>query len=284
MDRIILGLLLLVSTAIHAQVEDDKNPISRRYVRVPNEQAHIFYGAPLSPYLANKDIKVFVWNIKKTEMVKWKPEFESFSKNQDLILIQEAYGNKLFTETTSSMQGYRWDMGISFFVKAGMISSGTMIGSLAQPSYVVVKQTVDLEPAVNTPKCTTFAKYPIEGHDKELLVITVHGINITLFDTFARHMAQAEEEIAKHDGPVLFAGDFNTRTKDRTAYLMEMTKRLGFEEVVFKNGHQRMRFKFTSNYLDHSFVRGLKVKNAEVIGTSVGSDHKPMFLEMSVQE
>jgi endonuclease/exonuclease/phosphatase (EEP) superfamily protein YafD len=43
-----------------------------------------------------------------------------------------------------------------------------------------------------------------------------------------------------------------------------------------------MRWKLTSNYLDHGFVRGLSVKEAHVAGESIGSDHKPMFIEMAV--
>jgi endonuclease/exonuclease/phosphatase (EEP) superfamily protein YafD len=45
-----------------------------------------------------------------------------------------------------------------------------------------------------------------------------------------------------------------------------------------------MKFKLTSNYLDHGFVRGLSIKNAEVYPESTGSDHKPMSLELALQD
>jgi endonuclease/exonuclease/phosphatase (EEP) superfamily protein YafD len=135
---------------------------------------------------------------------------------------------------------------------------------------------------VKTPKAMTFAKYPIELSPKKLLVISVHGINITSFGSFKRHMAQAEAEIENHDGPVFFPGDFNTRTKARTRYLMTLIKKYGFKTVDFKDGHHRIRWKFTKNYLNHSFVRGLSVKEASVDGGSYASDHNPMFLEFSV--
>lgn len=128
----------------------------------------------------------------------------------------------------------------------------------------------------------TFAKYPL-SNQKNLLVISVHGINLTSHNSFERQMAQAEEVITAHDGPVIFAGDFNTRTKDRTEHLFQIVKRLKLDEVKFKNAEYRMVWKFTKNYLDHGFTRGLTVKNAEVFKDSRGSDHRPLALEVSVK-
>jgi endonuclease/exonuclease/phosphatase (EEP) superfamily protein YafD len=45
-----------------------------------------------------------------------------------------------------------------------------------------------------------------------------------------------------------------------------------------------MVWKFTRNYLDHGFVRGLKVLSAEVLADARGSDHKPMVLELALEQ
>jgi endonuclease/exonuclease/phosphatase (EEP) superfamily protein YafD len=96
-------------------------------------------------------------------------------------------------------------------------------------------------------------------------------------------MQQIESEVSKHDGSVLIAGDFNTRTKERIRYMFDMMKRLKMKEVKFENGHQRMKAKLTDNILDYAFVRGPEVKKALVVGNANGSDHKPMLIEMALR-
>ena len=280
MERIILSLslTLLFSQSVNA------TPIIDRYYKVPSiEDAHTRTGAAHHTELDSKSIKAFVWNIKKTQTRGWKEEFVNFGKDKDLFLLQEAYESPLYNTTTLELPGIRWDMGVSFMYKIyGYAATGTAIGSKAEPSEIIIKHSVDDEPVVGTPKSMTFAKYPLSDSHKELLVISVHGINITNFNSFKRHMNQAEVEIVKHDGPVIFAGDFNTRTKGRTRHLFELTKKLKLETVNFKNADHRMVWFGTKNYLDHGFVRGLKVKDAEVLKDSIGSDHLPMVMDLAV--
>lgn len=261
----------------------DKNLISRYFRKIPVSQALETFGAARDRELKSESIKVLIWNIKKTQMKSWKAEFSELSRGKDLFVIQEAYNNDHFVDTIKSYEGYRWDMGKSFtYARYNNLATGTMVGSSAEPEEVLVTHTPDHEPVTNTPKAMTFAKYGLDHSDKSLLVISVHAINFRENGPFKRNMLQARAEIEKHDGPVLFAGDFNTHLKSRTRYLMKMMKDLRFDEIKFVNGHQRMRAVITGNFLDHGFVRGLQVKSAEVLGNSKGSDHKPMVLELSL--
>lgn len=266
---------------VHARPLD--GPITDYFFTIlPEEQAHSKSGRASADALDPKSIKAIVWNIKKTQEPAWQDEFVNFSEGKDLLLIQEAYQNDLFNSTSLGMDGYRWDMGASFLYRRyNNTATGTMIGSKARPTEILVKHSVDEEPVTGTPKSMTFAKYPIAGTGAELLAISVHGINLTSHGSFVRQMLQAKAEIEDHDGPVLFAGDFNTRTKRRTRYLMNLVKKLKLNEIKFKHADYRMVWKFTRNYLDHGFVRGLDVKSAEVLKDSRGSDHMPMVMEMS---
>jgi endonuclease/exonuclease/phosphatase (EEP) superfamily protein YafD len=276
----VLTFFFLVNTSANATIRPFPAVL---FKLIPVHQAHAIMGSAREPALNPGEIKAFVWNIKKTEEKTWRSEFIRFGQQQDLFLLQEVAKTPTFEEVAATFEDVRWDMGISFLLRYWKDApTGTMIGAKAIPSDVLIKHTIDLEPFVETPKAMTFAKYPIYGMRDELLVISVHGINITSFAAFERHMVQAKQEILKHEGPVLFAGDFNTRTKQRTRYLMGLVKELGLENVDFENGHQRMVWKFTKNYLDHSFVRGLKITKAKVVGGVKGSDHKPMFLEMAI--
>lgn len=284
MERILFALALGLFVQFNA-VAQDEELVSEYFKRVPIEEAHTISGQARDLDFNSKSIKVLVWNIKKTQESSWKQEFTSFGHDRELFLLQEAYPNELFTATLNSFADFRWDMGISFRYRLyNDLPTGTMIGSRVGPTELVIKHSQDLEPMTETPKAMTFGKYPVADSRHNLLVINVHGINFTDFAAFKRNMSQAEEEIENHIGPVLIAGDFNTRTKERMAYLFSLMKKLQLKEVAFKNAEQRMKAKFTTNVLDHGFVRGLKVKNAEVLGFALGSDHKPMKLEVSVAD
>jgi endonuclease/exonuclease/phosphatase (EEP) superfamily protein YafD len=279
MERIILffSLTLLLNGNALANVPF---PASRYISYVPIEEAHSYSGYASERALKAESIKALIWNIKKGELEQWDEEFTSYGKDQDVYLIQEAFENDHFTSTLKTFPHVRWDMGISFFYKIYNAATGSMVGSDVEPSEVIVKQSPDFEPVLKTPKSMTMAKYPIEGQDLPLLVISVHGINFTGLECFRDHMNQAWEIIEKHEGPILFAGDFNTHSKARTRYLMNQINKYGLRAVEFKNGHQRMSF--AGNYLDHGFVRGLKVNHAEVYGESKGSDHRPMVMELAL--
>lgn len=282
-----LNVTLAISLSLLASFDTwagSDNFISRYFTRVPEAEAHVIEGQAFDHDFDPRSIKVLVWNIKKTQESGWKEEFLSFSQNRDLILIQEAYPNNLFRETLGHFSDIQWDFGISFLYRQfGNLPTGTMIGSKVIPREFEVKHSPDLEPVTETPKAITFGKYLIEGKtENELLVVNVHGINFTSFSTFKRHMNQIEEEVSEHSGPVLIAGDFNTRTKARMRYLFNLMAKLKLTEINFKNGHQRMVAKLTNNILDHGFGRGIIVKHAEVLGSARGSDHKPMVLELSL--
>ena len=249
---------------------------NRYFQRVPLSEAHLVFGRTMGETMNHDSIKVLIWNIKKASEPAWQTEFTKFGNNRDLFIIQEAYPNALFNLTLAALGNYQWDMGISFrYVAYDYLPTGTMIGSKELRDDFLVTHSPDYEPVTETPKAVTFSRY------NNLLVANIHGVNFTDFKPFVRHMKQIEDEINTHEGRVIIAGDFNTRTKERIQYMYAMMKRLKMKEVIFKNADQRMRAKFTDNILDYAFVRGLSVKEAEVIGDAKGSDHKPMLIEMA---
>ncbi|MES2525479.1 MAG: endonuclease/exonuclease/phosphatase family protein [Bdellovibrionota bacterium] len=275
---------LAVSFSLEASSATPQQKVLGRFFRkIPVSEALSSFGSARERELKSDSIKVLVWNIKKTQMKPWPVEFSEYARGKDLFLIQEAYDTSRFLDVIKSYEGFRWEMGKSFTYNLyDNHATGTMIGASAQPEEVIVTHTQDHEPMTNTPKAMTYARYGLEGSEKSLLVISVHAINFTTLGPFKRNMLQARAEIEKHDGPVLFAGDFNTHHALRTNYLMNMMKELNFTTIKFLNGHQRMKFKLTGSYLDHGFVRGLKVNHAEVLGKAQGSDHKPMVLDLAL--
>ena len=268
---------LLVSTSF----AQDKGPAKHWFKVLPEEQSLTSFGSAAKRELKNHSLKALIWNIKKSSMIAWQNEFRKFSTGRDLILVQEAYANPFFTTILATFFNYRWDMGISFlYRKDNNTPTGTMIGSTALATETLVLHSPDHEPVVETPKSLTVAKYPVKGKATELLVISVHGINFQTTAAFKRHMDRAFEVIAEHEGPILFGGDFNTWNNSRTNYLYRLSKKHNLDRVKFKNGNERL--KFNGFFLDHIFIRGVEVKEAEVIGSSKGSDHKPILIEMNI--
>lgn len=272
---------LFLATSGHA-ISEPKNPIGRYFRRVPIERAHITWGAAPEGTLPDSSLDVLVWNVKKGDRGAFAEEFRKFSHGKDVFLVQEAYTAQYFIDSLEELRDYQWDVGISFTYKLyNNYGTGNMIGAHVRPVWVKVEHTEDLEPLTGTPKTTAYAKYAI-GSEKTVLVISIHGINFKNFNAFSRHLAQVRRQIDLHQGPVILAGDFNTRTKERYREVQAFAASLAMTEVSFKNDHLRMTAVGTKNYLDHAFIRGFTIKEAEV-HSSPGSDHKPMTMELDLQ-
>lgn len=259
---------------------DDKGIFSRYFKPIPEGEALRSIGVPFSRELKTTSLKALVWNIKKAEMPNWKKEFLKFSSDQDLFILQEAYGKSVFLETLKIFETFRWNFGVSFLVpKDNDAASGTMVGAWAEPSSALVRHSPDTEPVVSTPKSMTLAKYPLRDRSDELLVLSVHAINFQTTGAFKRHIDQVISYVKNHQGPVILAGDFNTWNQSRLSYLYSVARKTGLSEVSYRNGERRL--KFGNYYLDHTFTRGVKVKDSNVIVTD-GSDHHPLFLEFDL--
>lgn len=196
-------------------------------------------------------------------------------------MIQEAVTTEM--EPFYALDGFRYDFGVSFAFRWNRDKqSGTLLGSKVAPLETWIARTEDVEPVVRTPKVLTMGTYPIEGSEHPLLLINIHGVNMTNQRAFERHLELSLDQIGDHQGPVVFAGDFNTRTQNRLAFMRErLIEQAGFSEVEFRND-ERMRAFLTGHILDFIFVRGLDVVDAEVLGQLESSDHKAMLVEVRV--
>jgi len=209
------------------------------------------------------------WNVFKGERPGWKQDFLELSAHHDLVLIQEAWlDQKANMATTWIESGLGWLMATSFLFNDGT-PTGVANGSKFQALNYEFLRSPDSEPLSNTPKMTLLSEFAVAGKSTTLLVANIHAINFAPSDAFARQLAQVELKLEDHAGPIVFAGDFNTRNGERENLLLEMTKRLGMKKIVFDR-------KSESKILDHTFVRDLQVIAAHVNEDILTSDHKPM--------
>ncbi len=131
---------------------------------------------------------------------------------------------------------------------------------------------------IGTYKTGLVSKYPIRGSIKKLLVVNVHFLNSVNRDKYFEELLRYRDVIFYHDGPVIFAGDFNS-WNDRIDSLMKFVGDLDMKSVEFTPDN-RTRFG-TSPVIDYVFYRGLTVLSSESPVTSV-SDHNPMNVEFEI--
>ncbi len=240
--------------------------------------SHIVFGTPARKELNPDSIRVLVWNIKKGQEKGLDIDLPLYGKNKDLLILSEGLLSPPVKSIFNSIPDFRWDMGMTFLSGRNETEypTGTMIASKVDPSLIKVRLTKDVEPVIHTPKALTIGRYPVQGHRKDLLVISVHGINIVKFGAFFRHMNMIANEIKAYDGPVLLAGDFNSNTEAKIEYLMILANTLGLRPISFRNDERMTTMGHT---IDHIFVRGLEVRDSEVLGKLKSSDHKAMLAE-----
>lgn len=273
--RIIIFVLLVTSSF---STFAKRRGLAKKYEIPPLSDSHLIMGTPQNSQLNRNSIKVLVWNLLKAERKNWKRDFINLSANKDILLLQEGYLNRRTEDTFKALRMFRFDMGVSFlYKKDNKTPTGTVVGSRVTPISSGVLRTKDYEPLIKTPKTITYAKYPIKGNGQTLLVLSIHGMNFTKQYAYNNQINQALTLIDAHKGPVIFAGDFNSRTKKRLKYLRDRMKQRNFKELSYLDDK---RMKVFGNILDHTFTRGFLVRNSRVLPHIKSSDHAAIEFDL----
>jgi len=245
--------------------------------------------------LNDSSIKVLVWNIHKEGNSRdWVEDYDKIyeDKKPDIIVLQEArldMGLKHALLKTGKEIG--WIFSSNIEERNRDTYSGVLTASKAKPYEQYSITTEGLEPVVKTPKTTLITRYQLSPSKKSLLVINIHGLVMTNLEKYKEQIFEIVDTISGHNGPIIFAGDFNTRNKERSSFLLrELKDKLGLETVPFTKENKKgiKRFVFSSFPLDHIFYssRELEVKknSPDVLETIKSSDHKPLFVEFKVRK
>lgn len=227
-------------------------------------------------------IDIFVWNMYKGDKAEWQRDYKNLTPNYDILILQELWLDHLMLETFYEDQLFSYHMATSFIdTKKSDTPTGVGTAAKIEPLRTFWQRSHYREPFIKTPKMVLFAEYAIEGSSKTLLTGNIHAINFVSSKKLRHQLKNIAKVFAKHDGPAVMAGDFNTWSKKKMKYLHEFAKDSGMTEVKFDNGHKRM--KTFGKYLDYIFVKGARVDDSHVFGDIEGSDHKPMTVRISVQ-
>jgi endonuclease/exonuclease/phosphatase (EEP) superfamily protein YafD len=242
------------------------------------DSTHIEFGRPSQESLNPLNFNILIWNVFKGSRKKWHDDFLKLSSDKNLILLQEACINNHMSRTFEKLSQYIFYFGLSFLLsKRKNIPTGTLLASHALALSSGAERTRDLEPFIKTPKTFTWAKYKLTATDSELLVINIHALNFTGHLAFINQINQCLDLIDRHCGPVVFAGDFNTRTKKRMSDLTSMLGELKLDLVDFGSAKKS---KILGLDLDHAFIRGLDINSLQVRTDIKSSDHLPLELSL----
>ena len=260
-----------------------KSPISP-YRFIPAPEIIIDEDQFPNAAINDQSITILNWNIaKNNNHDNWASDFIQIldEHRPDLIILQEV---RLDTDKQYILvlEEMGWNFVPNFIDNHHGAYAGILTASKVK--YLTRKSliTQHYEPLTKTPKVSLITEYPFKHSNQNLLVINTHIINFVELQKFQSQLEQVERAIAKHDGPIIMAGDFNTWSQGRAKLLNAMARRLNLINVSFlpNSRHKIKRFLY-SPPLDHIFYRGLDEKqgSAKVLDQVYSSDHKPMIVE-----
>lgn len=233
-------------------------------------------GQASLPTLNSTRLNILSWNLYKGRQENFKNAYAKLSRDRDIVMLSEATTGSPVVDALKKQVGFEWHLAAAFNMKND-VATGTAIGSKARPYNVHFYRTKDVEPFVKSPKAVTVVEYAIPGSDKKLLALSIHGINFSGNDGLANQLNMILPELKKHDGPIVFAGDFNTKNKERLEIAQKILGQAGLKRVPWQNPMKKKQ-------LNEAFTRGVKVQKARLIHDFVdnGSDHPAIELIVDV--
>ncbi len=218
--------------------------------------------------------RILVWNIHKEDDPGWQRDLTRFIATSDMMLLQETVLQPSLRSILDDA-GLRWVMASSFVYDASDI--GVLTASRIPPVASCTQRM--LEPLLRIPKSAVITWLRITGAQGTLAVVNIHAINFDLFiDAYRTQLQALVDALSAHQGPIVFAGDFNTWSDARDAAVAETAARLGMKEVTLRDDQRAV---FIGRRFDHVFVRGLEVLSVAAIPVT-SSDHNPLVLTLRV--
>lgn len=241
---------------------------------VADEDSIWIWGKPQKKHLP-LHLKFVIWNLwKGSGGAKFQQEFLALVTASDLALTQEA----LLTHdmiTCSAISGFQAVHGATYRRVDGC-RDGVMTlcsAELAKAPERVISGTA--EPFLKTTKASllTYYHFGTAAHET-LAVANLHSTLMRRPRTAGLEIRRVIERLEEHDGPVIFAGDFNTFSK---AYLREIIKALKILDIEHVEILLDPRTRIGK--LDQVFVRGIQINKIFVDVNFKQSDHFPILCD-----
>lgn len=273
-------LSLAVLLAACAQVPDEERLLSPLPGGAASAQARpcskprppLAARAAAPPALDPKQLRIVSWNIHKGEDAGWETDLGRYAADNDVVLLQEAVLSSRMRGVIERA-GHDWRMAGAFSYQGE--ERGVLVAARVPPLDSCTLR--EFEPIFRLPKSAMVTRFALAGTGRTVAISNLHGINFTLLlGSFRSQLEAVAAELATHDGPIVFAGDFNTWSEDRSALLNEVASRLGLKPVEI---HPDGRRRTLGLHLDHLFVRGFTTVRASAPEVR-SSDHNPILVTL----
>ncbi|MGP1956257.1 MAG: endonuclease/exonuclease/phosphatase family protein [Arsenophonus sp. NC-PE1-MAG3] len=220
------------------------------------------------------ELGIVSWNIYKQQRLNWYSVLNKLVINKHLILLQEAQNSSKLIDFIISQHLIAYQVPTIILPH---YAYGVMTLARSHPIYCCPLQ--EKEPLLRLPKSALITVYPLHN-GRNLMIINIHAVNFTFgVDIYSRQLRNIGEYVKKHQGPMIFAGDFNTWSRQRINELKRFTCSLRMKEVNFDADERTIIFGYP---LDYVFYHNLTLLDAEVIKTE-SSDHNPISVKFNIK-
>lgn len=213
-------------------------------------------------------LEILSWNIQKASQDGWMEDLLTLGGDRSLTFIQEAALQSQLGEVQPTGPLYQ-----SF--AQGYISSTQHTGVMTLSTHAPTMQCnfTRSEPWLGTPKAAAVTEHALVDSDERLLAINLHAVNFTVgIADLDAQLSPLTELLARHQGPAILAGDFNTWSESRQQLVDDKLSQLGMTPLRFEPDLRTTTF---GRPLDHIYVRGLVADYTEVIPVN-SSDHNAL--------
>ncbi len=217
-------------------------------------------------------IELVNWNLQKGNRDGWQAKLQTLGRQHDLVLIQEALDADNLFRPLALHRHRHFAPGYH----TGSVQTGVLTASRVAP--LARCNLSAIEPWLGTPKATAITRFRLKDSSQTLLVANIHSVNFSFgIGEYRDQLQQAVAVLARHRGPIIFAGDFNTWNQRRLTLLTEAAEQLSLSKVSFSEDRRK---RFLGRPLDHILVRGLEPLAGSTPQTDT-SDHNPLLVSLS---
>ncbi|MFG1483205.1 endonuclease/exonuclease/phosphatase family protein [Halobacteriovorax sp. HFRX-2_2] len=218
------------------------------------------------------EFTITAWNMYKGKNETWREDFEELMNESDILLGQEFSFKGKMKERLFTPEDEEIILATSF-ISWGKYNTGVTNISKYPAIAITPLRSKVREPFIRTPKLSLASQYKLED-GRSITFINIHAINFVRKKSLKKQITQVVNYIRTTNGPVVFAGDFNTNSKSKIKMMRDILKREGLKEAIYTGRDDRM--KWLGNKLDYIWYRDLELIEARVRGDIEGSDHKPL--------
>lgn len=249
----------------------------------PGTQAWVMPAATAAtnaPAPLSHRFSLISWNIhKQLGQPQWQQEFARMQHEYtpDLLALQEV---NVDPASAPELSPFHYAFGANLQQRDGS-QSGVMSLTASPILSARLKLTTPAEPITHTPKAALLTQVAMD-EQQSLMLVNIHGINFVTNSDYRQQLDNLEKRIAQHQGPVIFAGDFNTWSSQRQKLLTALAARQGLRQVEFTDKEKSEIKQFLGQPLDHilySCQLTPVADSSRVLSEFTSSDHTPLLVE-----